>query len=275
MKIKTMLAIVGAISTILAAIPPLVSTLRPPLPETPTSVVIQGNGNIYAPGGTVHATTNIFNTYVVAWRDGLSTIQEALGLPLPISSTGMSIVEPKTELAVSTVPATQQTAAPSIQSEIRQPYDKSAAKLETVPRLLQAHSVTQILALLERYMDLCKASKVRGEIESATELSNELNPAVKLSTRLCQSMLHVDRLVRFEERQGGRELERRRRLDLSLAKREHEAAKDDPNFRAALATAIGDENDELQTLLLEAAVLDQYGFYLARDLLVLSLRDSM
>jgi hypothetical protein len=84
----------------------------------------------------------------------------------------------------------------------------------------------------------------------------------------CDAIFQVMGLLAHTNKPGGRKLEEDRPLDLRLAQQERLTAAQDPEFAADLTKELQGESDPLRQRLREAALLHEYGYYAARDLLL-------
>lgn len=94
------------------------------------------------------------------------------------------------------------------------------------------------------------------------------------SSENCNSVLSVLALLVDGEVEGGRKLRTPGTLDPQAAASEREAAHADPAFARGLAAALEGETHPLRRQLIEAAQLDAFGSYAARDLVIQQIRSQ-
>ena len=91
----------------------------------------------------------------------------------------------------------------------------------------------------------------------------------------CNSIRAVLGRLGSSTKAGGRKLEGDKPLNVAAAERERRVALADPAFKAQFDALLAAEADPLRRQLLEAALLDQNGHYLARDLLLRQISVSL
>jgi hypothetical protein len=92
--------------------------------------------------------------------------------------------------------------------------------------------------------------------------------AFSTSPGVCNSLKAVVTRLFNTSKAGGRKLEADRPLDLAAAEQQRQAALADPTFKAELSPLLAVEADPVRRQLLEAALLHDFGHFLARDLLL-------
>lgn len=98
--------------------------------------------------------------------------------------------------------------------------------------------------------------------------ATNFDAAFSMSPGVCNSLKAVVARLFNTSRAGGRKLESDRPLDLAAAEQQRQAALADPNFKAELDPMLAAEADPLRRQLLEAALLHDFGHFLARDLVL-------
>ncbi len=93
-------------------------------------------------------------------------------------------------------------------------------------------------------------------------------PQLQSRPALCNSLLKILARLASGQKAGGRKLEGDKALDVAAAQRERQTALAEAGFRAEFEALTDEENDAVRKLVLEAALLHNHGFYLARDLLL-------
>jgi hypothetical protein len=88
------------------------------------------------------------------------------------------------------------------------------------------------------------------------------------SQTTCNSLATVFARLAHRARSGGRKLEPERGFDAVAAQRQLDVARANAEYRAEVTAAQNSETDPLRRAVLEAAVLDDFGHYQARDLLI-------
>ena len=91
----------------------------------------------------------------------------------------------------------------------------------------------------------------------------------------CNSIRAVLSRLGSTTKAGGRKLEGDKPQNVAAAEQERRRALADPAFKAQFDALLAAESDPLRRQLLEAALLDQYGHYLARDLLLRQISASL
>jgi len=104
---------------------------------------------------------------------------------------------------------------------------------------------------------------------------NSLSEPFKGTKGTCTGLAAVINWIPNNAKAGGRKLEGDRALNVSEAQKERSSAQADPEFQAALQQALDNESDTLRRLALEAAVLHDFGFYAARDLIIEQIRGAI
>jgi hypothetical protein len=90
----------------------------------------------------------------------------------------------------------------------------------------------------------------------------------------CSSLTSVWAKVTKQKKVGGRQLEKERPLNPAEAQANLAAAQKDPAIRARLERAAKEIADPIVRLVYEAAILDEEGFYAARDLKIQQLQQA-
>lgn len=94
-------------------------------------------------------------------------------------------------------------------------------------------------------------------------------------TERCDSLVSVWKKLFSRSQIGGRQLEEKQALNPRAAQQEIDQARLDPNLRAELDKIRQNEADPGRRQLLEAALFDDEGLYLARDLRIQELREQL
>ncbi|MET0517558.1 MAG: hypothetical protein ABW005_01865 [Burkholderiaceae bacterium] len=116
----------------------------------------------------------------------------------------------------------------------------------------------------------CDARGSVGELKSQS-----FSQAFSTSPSLCGSLASVLKRLFSRSAGAGRKLEGDKPLNLVTARREYQAAQADPAFSAELKSLTADEADPIRRAALEAALLDEQGYYEARDLLLRELSQKL
>lgn len=117
----------------------------------------------------------------------------------------------------------------------------------------------------------CDVARVKADL-AAPPPGVLASLAAPWKTTNCSALLRILRMAGGAPVSGGRKLENDKPLDVAAAERELAQARADNSVAAELATELEGETDPVRRMLLEAAVLQDNGLYLARDLLVMRLR---
>jgi len=116
------------------------------------------------------------------------------------------------------------------------------------------------------------APAARVSCDARTTLTSlqaaKFQAAFSLSPEACNSLKAVLSRLFNTSKAGGRKLESDRPLDVVAAEDQRQAALTDPNFKAELHPLLAIETDLLRRQVLEAALLHEFGHYLARDLVL-------
>jgi hypothetical protein len=107
-------------------------------------------------------------------------------------------------------------------------------------------------------------------------LAPEVNAPNKQDSTLaaCSSLASVWAKVKSQKKVGGRQLEKDRPLNPAEAQANLAAAQKDPAIRARLERAAKEIPDQNVRMVYEAAILDEEGFYAARDLKIQLLQQA-
>jgi hypothetical protein len=97
---------------------------------------------------------------------------------------------------------------------------------------------------------------------------SSIKPEFKANKEACTSLNAVIKRLFSTTKAGGRKLENDKPLDVAAAEAERKKALADHDYVDMLKPLLADETDPVRRLLLEAAVLDDFGYYQARDLLL-------
>lgn len=84
----------------------------------------------------------------------------------------------------------------------------------------------------------------------------------------CNSLLNIFKRLAGSGSAGGKKLEDDKPFDSAGAAQERQAARADAEFAGALKALQATETDPLRLLVLEAALLDEFGYYAARELVL-------
>lgn len=91
---------------------------------------------------------------------------------------------------------------------------------------------------------------------------------MKQGSASCNSLQNVLRRLAGTSTSAGKKLEGDKPLDVAAATRERQQAHADPEFAKALQEAQAPESDALRRLVLEAALLEEFGHFAARELVL-------
>jgi len=112
-----------------------------------------------------------------------------------------------------------------------------------------------------------------GHAAECVGLAPEVNQANQ-DLAACSSLTSVWAKVTKQKKVGGRQLEKERPLNPAEAQANLAAAQKDPAIRARLERAAKEIPDPSVRMVYEAAILDEEGFYAARDLKIQQLQQA-
>lgn len=115
-----------------------------------------------------------------------------------------------------------------------------------------------------------------GHAAECVGLAPEVNAPSQQDSTLaaCSSLTSVWAKVTKQKKVGGRQLEKERPLNPAEAQANLAAAQKDPAIRARLERAAKEIPDPNVRMVYEAAILDEEGFYAARDLKIQQLQQA-
>lgn len=131
-----------------------------------------------------------------------------------------------------------------------------------------------------------KAEQLGGQVrEQRLECSPEktiylirtkrLNEIFRGSESTCDSLASVFSRLSNKSKPGGRKLEESRPLDRNSAADQLNMAQRDSDYIDDLKQALSGEVDPLRRRIIEAAILDKFEYYLARDLVLQELKGAL
>ena len=135
-------------------------------------------------------------------------------------------------------------------------------------------AATAMAAPQEKPATQCNVKTVKQDLIdlASSSLWDKLTAGLKSSR--CSSVISVLTRMSGKKVSAGRKLEPDRPLDVDEAKAEYGDALADPEIKAQIAKETSGVSDADQRTLLEAAVMDEFAMYKARDLLIARLRQG-